>query len=96
MVGTLLENSRKLWDITDIIRSPNIKDILRISPTLAVAILLYSAKSDECPLPHLALSKPALTLGILGPSWGFELPGGFCQQIQPDGRHLSVVVLASK
>ena len=29
-------------------------------------------------------------------SWGFELPSCFCQQIQPDGRHTSVAVLANK
>ena len=31
--------------------------------------------------------------GVLG---GFELPSCFCQQIQPDKRRLSVVVLACK
>ena len=35
-------------------------------------------------------TKPALRLG------GFELPSCCCQQVQPYGRHTSVVVLASK
>ena len=30
------------------------------------------------------------------PPWGFKLLSCFCRQIQPDGRHTSVVVMASK